>query len=233
MAMLSPLTIIETWDAGRRRHPIDRALMLVSVAREVAPEALPDLPLGEVNRVLMDLRRMCFGDKLEMWADCAACGKRMSLQIAADELPASSAVAPEVQVRGHRFRRPTSRDLAALVGAPDVEAAALRLCRACAVDPRTLPEGEALDVFLREVEAALDEADPWADPTLVSACPSCGHREGIALDVAGILWDEIAAVAERLIDHVHTIASAYGWSEREILGMSEARRVAYIARVVS
>ena len=33
------------------------------------------------------------------------------------------------------------------------------------------------------------------------------------------------------VSEVHALASAYGWAEREILGMSEARRAAYVARV--
>jgi len=229
--MLSPSMMLDTWEAGRRRHPVDRALLLLSLAAEEAPEALPDVPLGELNRRLMALRRARFGDRLEIWADCSACGERMSLDLGADDLPPAPAVASEIEVGGHRFRRPTSRDLAALAGASDAAAAARQLCRACAAAPEALPEGEALAALLPQVEAALDDADPWADLTLVADCPACGHRDAIALDVPGILWDEIAATAHRLLDEVHTLASAYGWPEREILGMSGARRAAYMARV--
>ena len=110
--MLSPSMMLDTWEAGRRRHPVDRALLLLSLAGDERPEALPDVPLGEVNRRLMALRRERFGDRLEVWADCPACGERMSLDLAADDLPPAPAVVPEVEVGGHRFRRPTSRDLA-------------------------------------------------------------------------------------------------------------------------
>ena len=229
--MLSPSALIETWDAGARRHPIDRALLLFSLTREAPAGALPDVPLGELNRGLMRMRRARFGDRLSAWADCAACGERMSLELRADDLPPALDALAEVEVGGHRFRRPTSRDVAALAGAPDAAAAVRDLCRACAAEPEALPEGEALDALLPQVEAALDEADPWADLTLLVTCPACAHEDAVALDVPGILWDEIAATANRLLDEVHTLASAYGWGERDILGLSDARRAAYMARV--
>lgn len=229
--MLSPSTLLDTWDAGARRHPIDRALLLLSLSAEAAPEALADVPLGDLNRDLMLMRRARFGDRLSVWADCAACGERMSLELTADELPHAPDGAGAVEVGGHRFRRPTSRDLAALAGASDAATAARELCRACAVEPGALPEGRALDALLPEVEAALDEADPWADLTLVATCPACGHADAIALDVPGILWDEVAATAHRLMDEVHALATAYGWAERDILAMSEARRASYMTRV--
>jgi hypothetical protein len=233
MAMLSPSTLLETWDAGARRHPIDRALLLLSLAGGDAADALPDVPLGDLNRRLMDMRRARFGDRLEVWADCAGCGERMSLELGAGDLPAAPEASTEVEVAGHRFRRPTSRDLASLAGAPDAEAAARGLCRACAIDPETLPEGDALDALIAEVEAALDTADPWADLTLLAVCPACGHRDAIALDVPEILWDEVSATAQGLLDEVHALAAAYGWTERDILAMSEARRAAYIARLAA
>lgn len=231
--MISPSTLIDTWDAGTRRHPIDRALLLLSLSGAAPPESLPDVPLGELNRDLMHLRRERFGNRLSVWADCAGCGERMSMELAVDDLPAAAEVVREIEVRGHRFRRPTSRDLAAVARMPDAVTAARALCRACAASPDTLPEGEALDALLLEVEAALDDADPWADLTLLAECPACGHREAVELDVAGLLWDEIAATAQRLLEEVHALAAAYGWSEREILAMSEARRAAYVARVVA
>jgi hypothetical protein len=43
---------------------------------------------------------------------------------------------------------------------------------------------------------------------------------------------ELNAAATRLLHDVHTLASAYGWSEGDILAMSEARRARYVAMVL-
>jgi hypothetical protein len=109
--------------------------------------------------------------------------------------------------------------------------AARRLFLACAAEPGRLPDGDGLDALMGEVEAALDEADPWADLTLVAQCPACGHHHEVMLDAPGLLWDEIEASAKGLLDDVHALAAAYGWTEREILGLGGARRAAYLMRV--
>lgn len=226
IATLSPAVLLDTWEAGARRHPIDRAVLLLTLAG-CAPEAAADMPLGRRNRAIMALHR----GQLSLWADCTGCGERMSVEIAPEDLPEGTD-ATVIEVAGHRFRAPTSRDLAALVGGTDPRAAALALATACALEPEALPEGAALDALLAQVEAALDAGDPWAELTLTAECPACGQPQRAALDVPGLVWDEIAAAAGRLVDEVHALAGAYGWAERDILAMGAARRAAYLGRVV-
>jgi hypothetical protein len=231
MATLAPSILLDIWEAGARRHPIDRAVLLLSLCGDETADALPDVPLGRRNRKLMDLRRARFGETFHVWLDCVECEERMSLEIGAGELPAAEENDRDVEVNGHAFRRPTSRDVAVLGDAPDAAAGARLLLQRCARDPDGLPTGPAFDALLGKVEAALDETDPWADLTLVAECPQCGHRQETALDVPGLVWDEIDSLAHGLLDDVHVLARAYGWSERDILGMSEARRAAYVSRV--
>ena len=51
------------------------------------------------------------------------------------------------------------------------------------------------------------------------------------LDIGEFFWQEIAALAQRLVGEVTTLAAAYGWSESEILGMGSARRKLYIEAI--
>jgi hypothetical protein len=51
--------------------------------------------------------------------------------------------------------------------------------------------------------------------------------------VAAFVWEEIEACAARLLDDVHVLARAYGWSERAILALPEMRRAAYLERVAT
>jgi hypothetical protein len=51
-------------------------------------------------------------------------------------------------------------------------------------------------------------------------------------DVAEFLWREIDAWAKRVLEEVHTLASAYGWAQGEILSLSAARRRRYVSMVV-
>lgn len=75
------------------------------------------------------------------------------------------------------------------------------------------------------------EADPMADIQLAMKCPSCNRQWSAALDIVSFLWTEIEAWAWRLLNEVHTLASAYGWPERDILAMSANRRQCYLQMV--
>ena len=51
------------------------------------------------------------------------------------------------------------------------------------------------------------------------------------LDIGSFVWAEIESRARRLLWEVHTLASAYGWSEAETLSLSAARRASYMRMV--
>ena len=80
--------------------------------------------------------------------------------------------------------------------------------------------------------AALVEAMPQADPLLELACdldcPHCGAAVRTTVDVPGFVWAEVEARARVLLAEIDVLARAYGWSEREILDLSPARRARYV-----
>jgi len=77
----------------------------------------------------------------------------------------------------------------------------------------------------------LAACDPWAESMLDLICPACRHQWTVLLDVAVFLWTAIRARAQRLLRDVHTLATAYGWREADILAMSSRRREAYLELV--
>jgi len=196
---------------------------------------LADLPLSRRNAALMALYKTSFGGRLAGWVDCPACGERMEFAADAAEFPRPTEIGLEpIEVDGLQFRRPTSRHLARLTDATDPDAAARELLLACAESPDSLPQDEdALAAMLVEVEQTMEDADPWADISVAVRCPACDHEEAAALDIASLLWEEVASRAQRLLDDIHVLAQAYGWSEPEVLALSDARRAAYLERVQS
>jgi hypothetical protein len=81
------------------------------------------------------------------------------------------------------------------------------------------------------VAKEMAEADPQADVQVAVACPMCGHRGRATFDIVSFLWSEVDAWACRILREVHTLASAYGWCERDILALSPVRRQFYLAMV--
>jgi hypothetical protein len=93
-------------------------------------------------------------------------------------------------------------------------------------------EAEQIPSEVAEVAVQrMAEADPMADIQLAMMCPACARQWSAALDIVSFLWSEIEVWAWRLLNDVHTLASAYGWSERDILTMSANRRQSYLQMV--
>jgi hypothetical protein len=135
----------------------------------------------------------------------------------------------ELEADGFRFRLPTSRDLAALVGHADADSAAAHLLERCVARPRgSAPSRHGL---LEKIEAGLEALDPGADVELALSCRE--HAWTAPFDIAAMLWDEVDARARALLAAVHVLAGAYGWSESEVLALSEQRRSAYLEMITA
>ncbi|WP_051722444.1 hypothetical protein [Streptomyces albus] len=89
--------------------------------------------------------------------------------------------------------------------------------------PDVLPER-----VRRRIAEAAERADPAAEVTLRVACPECGEATPAELDIASYLWTELDSWARDLLLDVHLLATAYGWSEPEILALSPLRRRYYL-----
>lgn len=214
-------------------HPLDQGLLALHAALpEVMPEAIAGWTLGRRNRALLELHCACFGSSLRAWAACLNCGEKMEFEVEARSLlgtfPEDAQPQSAVLVNGHTFRLPTSRNLVQAAQAGDAAQGALRLLQVCHVGE---PGGNWTDEELEEVGEQFAKADPIAEPRLALACPACGEAQEQVFDPVTFLWSELQAIARKLFLEVHTLASAYGWSEREILGLSDLRRSLYLQMV--
>jgi hypothetical protein len=231
MRALGNLDFLALWEMGAGLHPLDQGLLAIRAALpEASYQELADWPLGRRSQALAALHRASFGQRFECWTACLECGEKIEVSLDSRFIATADAVAAgTVIVNGHVFRPVTSRDLAHLAGETDVAAAARLLLESCRIEKESTIEWT--DEFVAEVEAKLAEADPLAEILLTFECPLCGSSCDKPLDLAAFLWAEISSAGRRLLSEVHTLASAYGWSEPEILSLSETRRAAYLEMV--
>jgi hypothetical protein len=223
-------SLIACWELGRRRHPLDRALLLYAAAApDEDPDSLADRPLGRRNAALLRLRRSIFGDTLKSCVDCPKCGERLEFSLSADALleRAASHALTHAQLGKLQLRLPTTRDLASIAAETEESRAVRKLLERLADAP-----ADELEFSEEELTRALDTADPCIDLTLDLSCPACDHTWSAPFDVPAYLWDEIDVRARRVLDEVHALASTYCWSEKQILALSEVRRRAYLERVL-
>lgn len=232
MLALSSHGLLELWERGRFLHPLDRGLLVISVADPAVTAAVADWPLGRRNHALFDVYASWFGPRLQGWTSCPSCAEKVEFELDARELAMASSGGPPdlsdagaVMVGAYAFRLPTSRDLAHIVSLDAAESATGLLNR-CRTDGPKHPEWT--DDLLEAVENRLASADPLAETRLALSCPSCQRQWEDAFDIGRFLWTEVESRATRLLWEVHTLASAYGWSEPETLALGDARRAMYL-----
>ena len=230
------------WDECDERHDIDRALVLL---RHGLPEwswaALAGLSIGRRDAFLLQLRKATFGGRIQFAVLCPRCGEKLEDEAKVEELLLidPSTEPPE------RFRRSadgweleyrllTSHDLAKVVSLPD-PAAARELARRCLLSARRGGQEiafEALDATaLAALAAGVAADDPQAELEFGMLCPACRHQWAVTFDIAVFLWQEVVARAKLILRDVHELALRYGWSEREILELSPARRAYYLEKL--
>jgi hypothetical protein len=244
MRALAARDVIYAWEAGRSKHLVDRALLLLTLAElGIAQDSLSALSVGQRNTALLLLRQKTLGAPAKCLVVCPDCGERLEFTLDTGAMvPSTSEPLWEPDTRVHRlsvdgrmlsFRLPNSLDLASIVACPDADTARRLLLTRCIVvdadddEPATAAEqisGRALD----ELADAMSECDPLAEVTLALDCPACQHSWKALFDIVTFFWTELEALAKRLLRDVHIIASAYGWHESEILALSAARRHYYL-----
>lgn len=235
MRALSSAGFLGLWERGLGLHPLDQGILALSAALpEVPRESLADWPLGRCNRALAKLHFCCFGYSLRGWTSCPRCQEKMEFEmdgraLLKEEANQKPSPAETIVVKGHSFRLPTSRDLAEAAQETDCHSGAIRLIERCRIGADESSGWSEED--LEEVGERMALADPMAETRLVLHCPTCGNEWTQTLDLASFLWAEIEARAKRLLWEIHTFASAYGWTEAEILSLSETRRALYLEMV--
>lgn len=252
MRTLSPAELLDTWERGSGAAPAERALLLLTRAcPESSREALAALPVGQRDERLMTLREWTFGSSLSSVVACPACGERLELNFTladvrgAEPRPALPAGDPlSVRVGGHEvlYRLPDTADLlvvteSAHANIEDREPAdpGRTLLERCILEARrddhVVAAADLPEAVLAAVSQAMSAADPVADVRTALTCPECGHGWQAAFDIVSYFWTEIEAWAQRALREVHVLASAYGWSEAEILALSPWRRQSYLRMV--
>ncbi|GHA60545.1 hypothetical protein GCM10010372_70320 [Streptomyces tauricus] len=236
MTITRAAELLTTWETGLAQAPSGRALLLHRAARpDTGGEALAALPVGEREADLFALRRTLFGERMQVRLGCSACGEDMEFDLDAGQLarstgtPAASSVRVAEDGWEIELRVPSAADLTAAARHPEPRLALLERCVVSAVHHGADVPADALpEAVRRRLAEAAQEADPGADLTLNVNCPECGAATRAGLDIASYLWTELDAWAREVLLDVHLLATAYGWSEPEILALSPLRRRYYL-----
>jgi len=205
----------------------------------VRPDDAWRMSIGDRDRVVAELQRHCFGDRVSSVARCGSCDGSFEIEFSLSALierqtdghPPASAEArgPDdhgfyTVPAGGRFRLVTAEDERALLGVPAEKAAEVLLSR-CVPD-RARAAGD------QETEALVKALDPVLSLEIPAACAECGAAQRVDFDLPRFFLASLFRERPLLIQEVHWIAKAYGWSHAEILALPRAVRRAYAGLVL-
>ena len=238
MRSLSARELLDVWEAGSAQPLVQRALLLLAVANpDLSYAALSHQHLGQRDAQLLTLREWLFGPQLISMASCPNCGERLQLTVSSRDLMAETHPVPEsialvIDDYHVLYRLPDSTDLLALAQCETAATSRELLLQRCVQTITRADQDQPIETVpasvIEAIEAHMAQADPQADIQLDLSCPACQHHWLAAFDVVAFLWKEIDSWARRILSDIHVIASAYGWSEADILALSATRRQTYL-----
>jgi hypothetical protein len=237
-------------------HPIERGTLLLSqcVTRlgdleRTESDGVRDLSMGDREALLLHIRRLTFGERMQCVLRCVGCEEPMDL-----ELHVSDLLVPITRIPQQRYqelfsfgdvrfrvnyRIPTGADVEAVAcsGNRVSEKMATELLVRC-VESVEREDGHAEyaavlaedwpPAMMEQISGRLAEADAQAEIGLQLTCPVCGHEFSSFFDVTNYLVRELQTRERQLYQDVHQLALAYHWSESEILKMSPRKRKLYL-----
>jgi hypothetical protein len=238
---LTDLQLLTIWERGLALGPTERALLTLAVTDpDCDLDAVRGWPVGKRDARLLELRAATFGPGLRCCVVCPNCRAELEFDINVLDLcettaPGDAALTCEIESWRVQARLPTSIDLQVIEQLNDTAAGEALLWERCVevLDPAgQRVDCDALEPRLRaQIETLLDQADPLLDPGFQVACTACGHEWIAPCNPAHTTWLDIARCARALLAEVDLLARAYGWTEREILGLSRVRRQLYLSQL--
>jgi hypothetical protein len=234
--------LLTAWERSYAMPPVKRALLLFSLARPGETlSRLADCSIGERDGALLNLRAGLFGREVQSLDVCPECNEKVEVLFSVDDVlirqvgTGSSADRLGRAGRTLRVRPVSSNDLLEIERIPAGPERRRTLLRRCVRLAENVNRSGAASCQLEldadealAVTDALAALDPQSDIQMAMRCSKCHHTWKTRFEIAAFLWAEINAWAERLLAEIHTLGSAYGWSEQDILEMSAWRRQIYL-----
>jgi hypothetical protein len=226
---------------------LTRCLTRLGPLAPVTSEAVCSLTVGDREALLLHLRRLTLGDRMQCILSCPLpqCAEKMDLDLNVSDLLIPSYPHTKEQyettVRENGtiyrvcFRLPTGADqeMAASLARTDPQAGADLLLQRCvewitAEGKDIIPLEAWPPAVTQQLPAIMAELDPQAETMLSLTCPVCGHSFSALFDAATYFFQELASRMRHLYREVHLLAFHYHWSEAEIMGMTARKRRLYL-----
>lgn len=212
-------------------------LLTAEPGAALGPGDSAKMSASDRDRLLASVYSHTYGPRIDSTTDCQRCGTPFDLDFSLDALQATltqnkNKPAAEAEsngifrlANGCRFRLPTGEDELSVSGISP-EKARSALLEKCIVNDTSPNDPE---IILN----AMNELAPIVDLELDAICPECEHKQSVHFDIQSYLLTTIIQERNQLVREVHQLASTYGWSLGEIMGLARSRRRALTSLIES
>ena len=234
-------TLLALWERALAQPSPTRGDALLDALREGMPSART---LGERNVLLAGLHAQLFGRSIALLSHCPSCAAVAQFSGDCDMLAGQHV--RDVTALSHGFtvddysieyRLPDHGDVLDASAHDTDDAFARDLLERCILwcsrDGQPCAPPDLPLTVLDALSQRMEDLDPAANLSFALTCPDCATHWDARLDLGHLVWQKVQAAAERLLLDIDTLARAYGWTESEIMGLTSARRAAYIQLAAS
>lgn len=264
---LRPLTgREEEWIADPTREWTEATLVTALLRRcveRIGPdrpneEMIRSLAVGDRDYLMMRLRQITFGKRVEITLVCprSECAEKMDIDLELDQIPIEpKPVAPYYTItlsdglgngaatreegpprREVTFRIPNGGDQEAARGWLELgerervnRLLARSLLKVGEADGITPDQVARLsERTVEEIAAAMERFTPQVEAEMEARCPECGHLFTHRFEIVPLFLNELLRGRTRLEREVHLLGFYYHWPLREILGMTRRKRRRYL-----
>jgi hypothetical protein len=200
----------------------------------VTLEAVRYLSVGDRQFLIRELAAHIHANSVWLNIACGRCAEKMDVSFRYADLPVKNATGtfPEFTLqldkKTLRVRVPNGADQEAIAELSEAEQALHMLLQRIV---RPVGKGRALfnldTTAAAAIENAVETVAPELGTTLVAPCPHCAAENHVTVD----LYAFVGKLCRELVADVHQIASAYHWTEQDILALPQQRRKHYLALI--
>ena len=227
---------------------LSQCIRRIGTIDDVTEEIVRNLLVGDRQVLLLKLREITFGQRIQAVINCSwpDCGKQLDIDFSTENIPVTRSLQKQrfyemtlSEQAGHKavtFRLPNGHDqerIAHLVEQNKTLAEDLLLSQCIqSIGPLSLPEIEniaALPALAKtEIEQEMDRLAPKISLTMEAFCPECERKFSADFDLQEFILRELHTQLDLIFKEVHYLAYHYHWSEKDILGMTRENRRRYI-----
>jgi phage FluMu protein gp41 len=224
----------------------------IGSVHHITEDVVRDLLVGDRQYLMLKLRELTFGDRVQASVICAwpDCGSKLDIDFSISDIPVDSVehteliheyAIPMCEAADRSdtaiwFRLPNGHDQEAMTRElPADDACALtHLLWRCVrrigqVEDPSLEQIRELPTYVRrQIEKRMQALAPDLNLTMEAACPECERRFDIPFSLQEFFFDEMRTSQDLLRREVHYLAYHYHWSENDILAMTRNKRRNYI-----